>query len=111
MKRECSQCEAAARADIAHICDHVMEAMRIRARALTVFGEAIAMVAQAQLMSATCRGLQINDRRKKRAALYFAECGLWLVYRASSLEPQEIESPHPADRAAEVIAMMIEEQD
>lgn len=77
---------------------------------LHVFGGAIATVARAQIMSAACRGSQINGELGKCVALYSASHGLWLIYRASSLEPQEIESPHPADRAADVVAMMIEEQ-
>lgn len=50
-RRECSQCESAARADIAHICDWIMEARKAHADALAAlraFGEAISAVALVQ---------------------------------------------------------------
>lgn len=50
-QRECSQCESAARADIAHICDGIMEARKAHADALAAlraFGEAISAVALVQ---------------------------------------------------------------
>jgi hypothetical protein len=53
-RRECSQCESAARADIAHICDGIMEARKAHADALAAlraFGEAISAVALVQFVS------------------------------------------------------------
>lgn len=118
MKPECSQCEAAARADIAHICDHVMDAMRVRALALPALGEAIATVAHAQMIArAAARQVISTMVRGGEIVELWTEYGAPVVGVFASVDHRFRRDPrtllrfnrHPEDVAAEAVAAFIEE--
>lgn len=83
---------------------------RAAREAFQAFGEAIATVARAQLVSAACRGQTIFSDFETPSATWFL--GRWILDLAPSSkgEAKEIESPHPADRAAEVVALLTQER-
>lgn len=84
------------------------EAEFAHARAIEVLhaiGEAVATVARALIIA---HAIDHRGIRGEHSAAYYGPEQTWLVYLGDAQEPSlEIHSPDPADRAAEVVALVI----
>lgn len=81
-------------------------------RALSVFGWVIATIARVGLIAHASRGWHLKNLKN---AAYF-HCApepsesMWLVYLEGAETPtHELPSPNPADRAAEVVSLLVGE--
>lgn len=80
-------------------------------RALRAFGRVVATIARVALVERASRGGHIDSyNRNPVGAAYYGPEPKWFVYAGQAVTPtHELPSPHPADRAAEVVSLLFGE--